>query len=222
MFNSSPRCKINKEPKITSNGSCNTSFSRIQSRSEQVGRIVHSILCSLVQVGNDSCTVQLVVSLSPGSAAQQLILQPPSKDDPRDLHVVQILGGGATPFRVWTALQCLLLGQGVAHSLMQEVLSPGNPEHSQQIGSLGGSWGLYPRLGSLNSAASGETNEQSCTEAIELYCREVAQLNESQLRAVLQAAAPGSRAQQQITLIQVRFLLSMYISRNINQFKKCV
>ena len=160
------------------------------------------------------------MSPSPGSAAQQLILQPPSNDDPRDWHVVQILGGGATPFRIWTGLQCLLLGQGVAPSLMQEVISLGSPDHSQQIGSLGGSLGLYPRLGSLDSAASEEMNAQGCMEAIELYCREAAHLNESQLRAVLQAAAPAARARQQITLIQVRFFLRKYHATLYNWSKQ--
>lgn len=124
-------------------------------------------------------------------------------------QVAQIIGGGATPFRVWEALQALLQGQDIEPRLVRDVLSRTQPE-AVPAGSLAEP--AAPAAGSTGAAAAAATaavRQQSTeygTEAVSMYCSADAPLNDSQKQAVLVAAGPLATAQRRIHLIQVRCL----------------
>ena len=123
-------------------------------------------------------------------------MQPPASAEEK-WRVVKILGGGATPFRVWVALRGLLRGGGVGQSLMREILPLTSPHHSEET--------VFSHVQRPQAkAASAAARQLNSMGTVERYCRTEAGLNESQLQAVLAAvASPTAAAQKQINLIQV-------------------
>ena len=100
---------------------------------------------------------------------------------------LRILGGGATPFRTWLALQTLLLDRGQACPLLHQV-----------IGGPSGDDAAADQNASLDAAISSWEG----ADAVTAYCMGEGGLNASQAGAVLAAAAPS--VEHGITLIQVR------------------
>ena len=157
----------------------------------------------------------LTVWAPSGSPSHDLLMQP---DRQESWAVEQILGGGVTPFRVWSALQDLVKGGGVSPTLMREVLPASDlsvaPTSSAAAAAAAAVAAAVAAL-ALPSDMHGQEQQQQQQrrrrrhveggmEAISEYCSSEAKLNESQRQAVLLSAGPPATAQCRIHLIQVR------------------
>ncbi len=100
---------------------------------------------------------------------------------------LRILGGGATPFRIWLALQTLLLDPSQACPLVRQLLSDPGAAYDGDASAA-----------SLDAAISNWEG----SDAVTAYCAVEGNLNPSQTGAVLAAAAPSIT--HGITLIQVQ------------------